>query len=126
SADSPLSLFLLLSSLFSPFSLFPSSSSPDPSSSLLSPKEGNQKQNKPFRPLPQGAIAVAAAAASRHCRRRFVSLPPPIRLIAAADPLLVTVYHRRSVARHRVPPPSRHRRAFAVAAADEALIHRCR
>ncbi|CAN1156329.1 hypothetical protein LINPERPRIM_LOCUS20144, partial [Linum perenne] len=83
----PTPLFLsLFSYLFSPFSLFPSSSSPDPSSSLLSPKEGNQKQNKPFRPLPQGAIVVGAAATSRHCRRRFVSLPPLIRLIAAAAP----------------------------------------
>ncbi|CAN1280188.1 hypothetical protein LINPERPRIM_LOCUS17327, partial [Linum perenne] len=100
SADSPFSLSLLFSSLFSPFSLFPSSSSPDPSSSLLSPKEGNQKQNKPFRPLPQGAVVVAAADSSHH--------------------------RRRSIARRRVPPPSRHRPAFAVAAADEALIHRRR
>ncbi|CAN1785972.1 hypothetical protein LINPERHAP1_LOCUS17065, partial [Linum perenne] len=106
------SLIFFIFHIFSPFF------------SQLSPKEGNQKQNKPFCPLPQGAVVVAAAAASCHCRRRFVSSPPPLHLVvAAADS---SHRRRRSVARRRVPPPSLHRRAFAIAAVDEALIRHCR
>ncbi|CAN1763515.1 hypothetical protein LINPERHAP1_LOCUS8852, partial [Linum perenne] len=132
SADSPLSLSLFSSPLFSLHFL----------SFLLHllqillllfshPKKETRNKINPFAlylkapsSSPPPLHLVTAAVDSSHRHRRSVSSPPPLHLITAA----VDSSHRRrrSVARRRVPPPSRHRRAFAVAAADEALSRRRR